>query len=99
MANKAAEDDEKKMKEVKHPSLGKLFITKATQQAYIQSMVEGKKVMLVGVTKAQAEKSKAVVSHNEMIQSLAEVAKDHALDKANIVRYRDAWLRDGNPPF
>ena len=91
--------DSKQKPEVTHPSLGRLWVTQASSQGYVQHCVEKKKVMLVGCTKQMASSSSVEVDHNAIVQTLAEVAAEHGLDKANIVSYRDEWRKSGKPPF
>ena len=82
-----------------HGTLGRIWVTKATKQAYLQTLVKGRKVMLVGVTKSQADQSPASEGHNSIIETLAEIAVEHTLDKPNLVAYRDEWLKTGVQPF
>ena len=99
LAAKETKEAEKSKDEYNHPTLGRLWVTQATQQAYIQYKAEGRKVMLVGVTQSQIQSSNADLHHNQMIVSLAKIAAEHGLDKPNIVSYRDSWLLCGKPPF
>ena len=88
MAAKSRQEASKQT-EINHPSLGRLWISKASSQGYVQYESAGKKKMLIGCTKSMASKSTTAVDHNEVVQTLPEVAAQHGLDKPNLVLYRD----------
>lgn len=80
-----------------HPKLGKLFVTKASKQAYIQYNEGGSKKLLVAVSADAA--SKAGMDYKNVIDVVLEACVTHALDKPNAVGFRDPFLKDGEPPY
>ena len=82
----------------KHPKLGKLSVTKAQGQSYIQFKdKDGSKKLLVSVTASAADK--AGLNHHEMIDAICAACVTNALGKPNALNFRDSFLRDGQPPF
>ena len=80
-----------------HPSLGPLYLTKGSQQSYIQVREDtGKKTLLVAVTSSQATLG---ISPSDMIDKLAQVVVEHSLGKPEALKYRDTWLKTGKPPY
>ena len=98
MKKPAARDSSKEDLEGKvHPKFGKLTVTKASLQSYIQYKEGGSKKLLIGVSADAAKK--AGLDHKTMIDVILRACIDNGLDKPNATNFRDAFLKDGSPPF
>ena len=67
-------------------SFGKLVVTRASAQSYIQYMTEGKQTLLVSVSQGQS------LCHDQLVLELAKFALQGGLTKERVVERRDALI-------
>lgn len=93
-ARKSSKED---LESTVRPKFGKLSVTKASLQSYIQYKEGGSKKLLIGVSADAAKR--AGLDHKAMIDVILQACIDNGLDKPNATSFRDSFLKDGNPPF
>lgn len=67
-------------------SFGKLILTLASAQSYIQYIRDDKKTLLVSVSQGQS------ASHGKVVQELAQFALQAGLTKEQVVQHRDSLI-------